>query len=477
MFSWDVVESEPGHCWFGPEYCFNDSRTISQRATLVPSDLGTIRNSPLSVTVMAECSHVNNSQFVKQKFDPSLNASFHAYQFGTSEVYSQFPLYENDTFVVYFTERLDFSYRFDFQTFNLDPDPLTWNPPAFLVDNLENPFMTDNTTANSTLHLLFNRIFSIASYFPNEDPFYLTVADPDSSDSYLYAAARIASTMACRDRYELRIKPQHGSGNDTWIVTGQWNYVLDKWVNYLPEYDGMNPDMQLFVLGMSPSIFQSVFQFMAGNILNAQQTAASSVQYGNPQNISTRTEVTRWFGIAMLSALNMAEMYTSGTDSDWGLGIIKFPDQYWFCDKTLRTDPLYVSVYVHTLLLILFGAALVELIAHFLHPVIYKLAPKSPTVQWIYQASIVKDLHNLLHLYRNAVEATSGQRFSDKSEEIPIFKGPGAGIAPRYGLRLHDDKGPEFTDGNEESTGSLLSEIKIMSESNVHDKINHSYTV
>jgi len=62
-FSWDVVESEPDYCWFGPVHCFNGSRTISQRATLVPSDLGTIRQSSVSLTIEFECSHVDNSGF------------------------------------------------------------------------------------------------------------------------------------------------------------------------------------------------------------------------------------------------------------------------------------------------------------------------------------------------------------------------------------------------------------------------------
>jgi len=76
-FSWTVVESEPEYCWFGPEYCFNGSHTITQRATVVPSDFGTLRKSPMSVTVSVECSHLNTSQFEnKDGWDPDLEQQF-----------------------------------------------------------------------------------------------------------------------------------------------------------------------------------------------------------------------------------------------------------------------------------------------------------------------------------------------------------------------------------------------------------------
>jgi hypothetical protein len=65
-FSWEVIESEPGYCWFGQQYCYNGSTTITQRATITPRDLGTLRKSPMSLTVMTECSHLNNSEFIEQ---------------------------------------------------------------------------------------------------------------------------------------------------------------------------------------------------------------------------------------------------------------------------------------------------------------------------------------------------------------------------------------------------------------------------
>ena len=102
-FTWVVVESEPGlHCWFGSEYCVNGSRTITQRATIVPSDFGTIRKSPLSLSVSVECSHINNSQFnQKVGWSPDVNSTFRAYQFGTDPYLGLLGSeYDNDTRIV-----------------------------------------------------------------------------------------------------------------------------------------------------------------------------------------------------------------------------------------------------------------------------------------------------------------------------------------------------------------------------------------
>ena len=464
-FSWEVMEIEPSYCWFGPEYCFNGSRTISQRATLVPSDLGTIRNSPISLTVMAECSHVNNTRFFKIGFDPLWNQTFSAYQFGTSPENLQYPLYENDTFVVYDIESLDSLYRFDFKVFNLASYDFNWTAPSFLSDRLDNPYLTDNTTAPSTLYLLFNRINNVASYFRNDDPFFYTHANPNPNNTNLYEPGRIASTMACRDRYELKIKPQDESENGTWTATGQWDYVYKAWKSQKAQDVA---DVLLFILGMSPSIFIIVFQGMAGNILKAQKTVFDTIQFGN---VSTRTEVTRWFGTAMLNALNTAQVYTSDTDNDWGLGIEKFSDQIWFCDKTLRIDPLYVSLYMRSLLLILFGILIIWLIAHFHESLIFlicRIFPKSPTCQWMHRTIRTKNLHFLLQLHRIAVEATSEQRFVDTPEKIPTFEGPGSGKPPSCTMGIQDDTSSESPDGrpllanqSDESNGRVLSQNQI----------------
>lgn len=440
MFSWDVVESEPGHCWFGPEHCYNGSRTISQRATLVPSDLGTIRKSPLSLTVMAECSHVNNSDFSIIQYDPELNSSFYALQFGSSPRYSFSNLYENDTFVVYEVENIHPGYHLEFEGFNLRPDIYNWTPPLFLSSNLNNPFFTDNTTAPSTLYLLFNRLYGLASYFPNTDPFFLTEENPSSG--HLYDTGRIVSTMACRDRFELNIKLQDGLLNATRIATGQFSYIADMFSNYTAKDSDMTMDMLLFVGALYPSVFTIALTQLTGNTLIAGQTVFGNTQFGDPRNVSTRTEVTRWFGVAMLTALNIAQFYTSSnTDNEWEYGIVKLPNTCWFCDKTLRIDPLYVSVYMRTLLLILFGVLAVSLLAYFLDWLLLHIAKvflKSSICNRIDGIIKSKNLHSFLQLHRIGVEATSDQTFLETQGEIPVLEGRDSGMAPRYNLRMHD---------------------------------------
>jgi hypothetical protein len=66
-FLLEISGSDPSYCWFGAKNCFNGSRTISQKATIIPSYLGTWRKSPMSFTViMTECSHVNNTEFLRR---------------------------------------------------------------------------------------------------------------------------------------------------------------------------------------------------------------------------------------------------------------------------------------------------------------------------------------------------------------------------------------------------------------------------
>ena len=437
--SWDVVESEPGYCWFGAKHCYNGSRTISQRATLVPSDLGTIRKSPVSLTVMAECSHVNDSEFIEKLYDPKLNSEFYAFQFGGTPKYSWSNVYENSTFIVYRTENIHADYRLGFETVNLRPDIYKLTPPLFLSDNLDNPFLTDNTTAPSTLYLVFNRLYGIGSYFPNSDPFFLTVKKPDVGSAY--SAGKIASTMACRDRYELKIEPQNGSLNGTWLATGQFSYVTEMFRNYTGKDTDMSVDMLLFVGAFSPSAFTIVFTQLTGNILNARKTLDHNIQYGDPRNLTTHTEVTRWFGIAMLTALNMAQFYTSGTDNNWGYGIVDFNNSAWFCDKTLRINPRYVSLYVRTLVLIISTIVAVGLFAYFLDWLILRIAKlflESSTAKQIDGTIKLKNLHSFLQLHRIGVEKTSDQRFLKTWGTIPVFEGPGSGMAPKYNVEIHD---------------------------------------
>lgn len=77
--------------------------------------------------------------------------------------------------------------------------------------------------------------------------------------------------------------------------------------------------MFLFIWGFGPSALVLTDGSLGVDIINAQKTVIpGSIQCGNLQTVSTRTEVTRWFGVALLYALNGANVLTSGTDNDWG---------------------------------------------------------------------------------------------------------------------------------------------------------------
>jgi len=69
--------------------------------------------------------------------------------------------FDNVTFFAYPVEQWENSYRVGVETYNVIPSRWNWNPPVFLLDRLETPFITDNMTANSSLYLIFNRLFSV----------------------------------------------------------------------------------------------------------------------------------------------------------------------------------------------------------------------------------------------------------------------------------------------------------------------------
>lgn len=359
------------------------------------------------------------------------------------------PFYENDTVVVYSKEIYlqDAQYRLDVQIYNVLPQESNWTPPAFLIDNLGIPYLTDNLTAPSSLYLIFNRIFGVPSIVPNDDPFFLTNTSASDFDGLYYYGRRV-STLACRDRYQLRVNPpgiyMPLTTNGSWIATGSWNSVYDAFITSGAEYgadDDLYSDILLFVEGFTPSALNIIYQGLAGNVLNAQKTVIGSIQYGLPQNISTRTEFTRWFGVAILNALNVPSMLTSGIDNDWGYGIEPLPDLFWFCDKTLRISPLHVSVYMLPLILIIVGSIVLTSVSYLLDPfllfVVMIVYRSSSWTQQIQHALVNKNLHNLLQLHRIAVEGTTKQKFERTAENIPNVRGRDsrdAGYAPIYGV-------------------------------------------
>ena len=113
------------------------------------------------------------------------------------------------------------NYRLTYKMFNV-LDILLWSPPDFLADNLSLPFLTDNTTARSSLYLMFNRLFSIrASIFRNDDPFFLTETEPKNG---YYPYGSQIGTLVCRDRLRLQMEPEKSSDRP-WVATGTFGDI------------------------------------------------------------------------------------------------------------------------------------------------------------------------------------------------------------------------------------------------------------
>src|SRR5215471_4871434 len=93
----------------------------------------------------------------------------------------------------------------------------------------------------------------------------------------------------------------------------------------------LNGEWLLYILGLYPSPIYRAIDALSGNTVHAERTVNSGgVQLDG--NVSTRREVSRWYGVSILYTLYMADMVTSGTDNDWGFGISPLLDEVWFCD-------------------------------------------------------------------------------------------------------------------------------------------------
>jgi len=158
----------------------------------------------------------------------------------------------------------------------------------------------------------------------------------------------------------------------------------------------------------------------------------------------------------MLYLLNGADVLTS--DNDWGFGISPFSDKVYFCDKTLRMSPNYLSVYLGALFLMLFGTVFIAVIAHWIDSLI-KLASKlyQQSTKWSDDAIKTKNLHAVLQLHRLFLEATTSETFDIESydKEIPILEGEGRGTAPTY--TDETEKGLGRPDEGDDSMRRLLS--------------------
>lgn len=142
---------------------------------------------------------------------------------------------------------------------------------------------------------------------------------------------------------------------------------------------------------------------------------------------------------------------TSGTDNNWGFGILVYPDNIWVCDSTLRYSSEHTSVKLSNLVIILLLVSIITAISYGLQPLFGYCVDIVRRKLWSYSLEdrfISLSLHGLLQLHRIAVEKTTGQKFEYYLRSIPIIEGGGAGEVPRYGGRAPNEA-RLVNDGNE----------------------------
>ena len=317
MFSWKVGESEAGHCWFGPEFCVRDSKTLAQEAIITPENLGALRESPLSLTLSLECSHLNNTMFMKRRND------YTWYFVGTTGTDS------GATFIIHdsWKYQLGTNYKFLFLS-----DGFQWQAPDFLQKTSTLPYLLDDTIGPSSIILLVNQLYGVNSHYRNQDPFFLTEDHPNSLGEY--ASALGATTLICRDRIQITLNSQK-SPYGNFSQTGRAEDVLRLWREYratkplTKEWIDLAYDAQTMVaIPLLPSITMAALMGLeGGNAIAAQSSVqAPGVQTLPPEKVNTRREVLRWFATVLLDLYYAPQMLTSGTDNDNGAGIIP-----WSC--------------------------------------------------------------------------------------------------------------------------------------------------
>lgn len=487
-FSWDVFESEPGQCWFGSENCYPGSRTITQKATIFRKDFGVLGKSRLSVTILAECSHVDNSNFIARGYNPGLNASFTAYQYGVDPAYEGIPFLQNATTIIYDDEFFMVSdYVLQYEPYNVPGNLTTWKPVPFLSDNLDSPFAMENTSASSSLMLLFNSIMPVKSFLPNTDPFF--EANRTEEGFRFYLASHKVTTLACRDQIRLEIQPS-ARGNDGFIATGTMTDVQTMFEDYRARIDPngsmnetwkeLDEQASLYSFPLYPSVIFNAVDKLAGNALRAQRTVKSSVQFGQPENVTTRAEVTRWFGVSMLYTLNWAQVLTSGTDNDWGFGIFRYPDWVSTCDNTLRTSAEYTSLNLIGLIVLFIAAILIIIASYLFQPFLWwflRLKHHKPWSPAARSVLVSQNLHGSLQLHRIAVEETSGQRFNGTLNTIPVVRGgdsKDAGSAPVYGIAQRSPQEQRIEGFGDRKPGSPEITQPLRDEKNVATMLRES---
>ena len=393
----------------------------------------------MSLTVMTECSHLNNSEFIEQ-------GKGHAfYRLGG------FSQSENITLIIFdcWKSELPKGYRFVYFSYNNNTNLDSWGQPLeFFLENLASPFATDDISAPSSLTVIFNSLYSLKAAYANADPFFLTA--PTRDDSGFYAAGQPVATLVCRDRIQLTV--DSGTSVPRFLATGTVSDISKMWSSYMAmqpnsqELIDLHSDYALLTVPLYPSVIRQTLRGLSATVLNAQNSIHfSGIQYGLSENLTTRREVTRWFGVILLDILYMANTLTSGTDNNMGLGINRYEDSTWFCDNTLRYVSTYVSIKVLDLLVILLLVGGITIVSYALPRCLYlfirSMGQQDNWWRRIGAPLIAFTLHDVMHLYRVALKETTGQDLKGTLSPMPIFEGMNrrdGGRAPYYGIAAWD---------------------------------------
>jgi hypothetical protein len=470
-FTWEVFESESSYCWFGSEHCYNspDARTILQRATITPASLGTTRQSRLAITYISECSNVDSSNLTTTGSLDGL--SYHLFNYGPYNwaaypqfrSFSQSSIFEpfiNATFIIYDDEQLSKTYWTNEAMYPLIGTNFTftndtlWMPAEFLRSNLNSSSFVDPKNGTQTLTVVVNRLSGVDASFSNGDPFYLTDSVPFMATTPVYESGEILATLACRDQIQVHVRPNTTNPpqytSDDVVAIGRIDEVVRQLIAEgasLPNKNlaaDLETDFIIFNPTFLPLIFQAV-NGLAGNVLNGASTVIDGLQQGNPANLTTRAEVTRWFGTVILYILYSAQMYTSGTDNDWGYGVQPFPPspnepQHWVCSSTLRTSSKYTSINLNALIVMLSICAFVICLSYALEPLLgliswsRKMTPSRAWKAAIREAVVAHDLHHVLQLHRIAFEKTYSVKFTNTRGLVPKVVEKHGDIDFRYGV-------------------------------------------
>jgi hypothetical protein len=466
-YSWSINTTESSVCWFGDEYCSNQSKTILQFATITTADLGTTRKSKLAVTYVSECSHVDtvgsrsddnlstliteNATFPDPPNIKTVNESFYGFYLGNTNT----PI-DNFTRIVWNSDSFSGAYSMDFWTY--PSSPTEWTPLAFLTDRLNKSNALDNRTGSQSVTLIFNRLSGVTSVSRNDDPFFLTQPHPSlGADNSLYMWAKPAGLLACRDQMRLHVRTtdQHPQGytSDDVVAVGRYEDVSQQFESYLDElrvWDNdtariLETDWNLFAAASQTPNIRFALDGLSGRGLLASETLQTGSQIGYPSNISARAEVTRWFALTMLYRLYSAQIFTSGVDNDWGFGVVPIQSLeglvHWVCSSTLRMSSTYTSINFAGVIGLLILSLIIVTASFTLRPILLFLFRRSKgTAKLRLQRAMLADrLRGVLQLHRIAVEKTYGYRFSDTASQVPV----GRSEAPIYGVKVDEESGDQ----------------------------------